>query len=325
MGSVSVEQNIQHSVLRRGSRERRWFQNLLYVPVFRQGGELLQPSSLVPLSSAVHDGAVQVTETGRVSSLRVASSSGFPVLALAGSYLQGGRQDRMITSSIVIAEGSSGEVPVRCVEHGRWNSAGQEGAFSVPASQSMVASVVCSGSSTIDQCAVWDTVQDLSVSVSLPNATQRHGQTIADMKSSIGQYTGNIAVAQLPTDAVGCLFVAFLNRFRVHFALDLFATPELCSFYFPQLCESVALSAIAGRVADGSFDYKQHLRVRGMWEAVMHNLNCAHLELEHIPSNAGELRTKPMAQSKSGCSVSELSFNGRKIHTMLRWTAAIAS
>lgn len=66
---------------------------------------------------------VTVTEVGggEVPVLRVSNPLPVPVLLPEGETLIGGRQNRVLNVSVLVPAGSSTDVPVSCVEAGRWN------------------------------------------------------------------------------------------------------------------------------------------------------------------------------------------------------------
>ncbi|MFY9639295.1 MAG: ARPP-1 family domain-containing protein [Rhodomicrobium sp.] len=88
-------------------------------------------SGTVPLTlqEALVKGTVRVVETGSVNELRIENSGNEDVFIQSGDIVKGGRQDRVLTVSLVLPK-NSGEVPVAafCVEHGRWSARGAEDA-----------------------------------------------------------------------------------------------------------------------------------------------------------------------------------------------------
>jgi hypothetical protein len=78
------------------------------------------------LSQAVEQGTMEVLESESVNVLRVGYSNPIPTPILI-PYLQvvtGGKQDRMVTVPIILspatAKGETRDIPVNCVEQGRW-------------------------------------------------------------------------------------------------------------------------------------------------------------------------------------------------------------
>jgi hypothetical protein len=56
-----------------------------------------------------------------VNNLTLTNKAGKPLFMLAGEVIIGGKQDRIIGQNTIIAANATLEVPVFCVEHGRWD------------------------------------------------------------------------------------------------------------------------------------------------------------------------------------------------------------
>lgn len=87
------------------------------------------------------DGSVEVHETGTVSELLVENRGAQEVFIQAGDIVKGGRQDRVLTVSVVLPP-KSGKVPVGafCVEQGRWSARGKESAAKFASAEASVPS-----------------------------------------------------------------------------------------------------------------------------------------------------------------------------------------
>jgi hypothetical protein len=79
------------------------------------------------LQEALAKGHVQVVETGQVNELQVENAGSEPVFIQAGDIVKGGKQDRVLTVSLLLPP-KSGRVPIAsfCVEQGRWTARGKE-------------------------------------------------------------------------------------------------------------------------------------------------------------------------------------------------------
>ena len=75
------------------------------------------------LQEALAKGVVQVEETGEVNDLMIENTGEEPVFVQSGEIVKGGRQDRVLVSSLVLPP-RSGRVSLAafCVEHGRWSA-----------------------------------------------------------------------------------------------------------------------------------------------------------------------------------------------------------
>src|SRR5262249_1007423 len=76
-----------------------------------------------PLGGAVAEGSFEVTEVsaaGSVPTLKVVNKGPRPVFLMAGEHLAGGKQNRVLNASILVAGQAELPIPVSCVERGRW-------------------------------------------------------------------------------------------------------------------------------------------------------------------------------------------------------------
>jgi hypothetical protein len=81
------------------------------------------------LQEALANGSAQVRETGNVNQLEVENTGDTEVFIQSGDIVKGGRQDRVLTVSLIIPP-HSGPMPIAsfCVEQGRWSGRGKEDA-----------------------------------------------------------------------------------------------------------------------------------------------------------------------------------------------------
>lgn len=88
-------------------------------------------SGPVPLTlqEGLGSGVVEVEETGNVRQLRIENKGDVPVFVQFGDLVKGGRQDRVLTMSLLVPP-RSGKVAIGayCVEQGRWAQRGGEDA-----------------------------------------------------------------------------------------------------------------------------------------------------------------------------------------------------
>lgn len=98
-------------------------------------------SGPVPLTlqEALAKGSVILHETGSVQELRIENKGSEPVFVQSGDLVKGGRQDRVLTVSLVIPP-ASGPVAIGafCVEQGRWSKRGLEDATRFSASDQQI-------------------------------------------------------------------------------------------------------------------------------------------------------------------------------------------
>jgi hypothetical protein len=86
-------------------------------------------SGAVPLTldEALAKHAVRVHETGNVNELQIENLSADEVFVQSGDIVKGGKQDRVLTVSLILPP-KSGKIPIAsfCVEQGRWTARGKE-------------------------------------------------------------------------------------------------------------------------------------------------------------------------------------------------------
>ncbi|HEU4735249.1 MAG TPA: DUF6569 family protein [Kofleriaceae bacterium] len=78
---------------------------------------------LLVLDEAMAQNQVKIQEIaeGNVNGLTFINKADHPVFVMAGEVIIGGKQDRIIGRNTVIPAKTTQEVPVYCVEHGRWD------------------------------------------------------------------------------------------------------------------------------------------------------------------------------------------------------------
>jgi hypothetical protein len=101
-------------------------ESLALVPIVGDGTKAEQ--DLLVLDEAMAEKLVRVTEfdEGNVNSLNLQNRADKPVFLLAGEVIIGGKQDRIIGRNTIIPAKTTQQVPVYCVEHGRWDNKTKE-------------------------------------------------------------------------------------------------------------------------------------------------------------------------------------------------------
>ena len=141
----------------------------------------LHGHDLPPITSGAKAG-LQINELQRatVQSLVVHNPMKTPILIVEGEQLDGGKQNRIVNASVLVGPDSTVEIPVSCVEAGRW---GQDreykhaDAFSAPrirhqTQASVTEAVSNQGGRLSDQGLVWAAVDDTLNDLRLRSATQ---------------------------------------------------------------------------------------------------------------------------------------------------------
>lgn len=120
-----------------------------------------------PLVSA-DTSTVTVTEVAdaTVPTLTITNTGSLPTLVAEGEVLSGGQQDRVVNTSVLVPATTNLDVPVSCVEHGRWGGGRGFSRQARYASRrvrrakniSVTENVRTGGSKASDQGRVWDIV-----------------------------------------------------------------------------------------------------------------------------------------------------------------------
>lgn len=136
----------------------------------------------LPGISALNSGVARFEEqpSPTVSLLRLVTETDLPVFFPEGDTLVGGLQNRVLNVSVLAAPHKETELPVSCVEQGRWNShrGFQHGGSFAPRSVrhqknvSVSHSLAYSESRRSDQAAVWARVEDELSRAGVRSSTQ---------------------------------------------------------------------------------------------------------------------------------------------------------
>lgn len=152
------------------------------------------------LEQALDGGPFKITEVsegGSVPFLRAENGGSNPVLILDGEELVGGKQNRIVNTSIIILPGKVRHIPVSCMEAGRWLRQGEdfsagEALFRAKSRAVHKASVTSSlrreGNFQSDQSAVWDEVTFSLAEMDAPSATSDYRAGRAKVAHQIESY-----------------------------------------------------------------------------------------------------------------------------------------
>ena len=97
--------------------------NVSIVPVISREGEKQVGEEYATLAEAKKNAWIEIIEVpgeGDVDTLKVRNVGPKPILLLSGELLLGGKQDRVVGKDTIVPPGKEVDVPVYCVEPGRW-------------------------------------------------------------------------------------------------------------------------------------------------------------------------------------------------------------
>ena len=127
------------------------------------------PFNYLTLSAAYAEDQVVVSEkpSASVPTLLIINRAELPILILDGEEIVGGRQNRVVNTTLLVPARSTFQLDVTCVEHGRWDPVAEEtfapGETLYPTltqqkAAQVAASLSSSGVPHADQSAVWDEI-----------------------------------------------------------------------------------------------------------------------------------------------------------------------
>lgn len=220
-------------------------ENLVVVPVY--GPE--SGPRVVALAEALRRDAADVKEAGergKVNAVRVTNRSIDYLLLFGGEEIAGGKQDRIVNATVVVGPGETIEVPVSCVERGRWK--GELGGFraarrAVPPSMrgrnagTLTTTLCLSGVWDVGQSRVWGDVERMarrrnavSETRAFAAVAERDGDAVEDFVVRIRPLPGQTGLAAY----VSGRFVS----------LDVFGQAEVYAQVHDMIVRSCAMEAI---------------------------------------------------------------------------------
>jgi len=228
----------------------RTFENLTMVPML--GGQVGEPDYLL-LDEALQQKLVKIKEKskeGSVPELKLKNKSDRPVLILDGEELVGAKQNRVMNLSILAPGGKTIEIPVSCVEQGRWRSVSREFSSSPRAhyamgrmakmravSQSMIAGT----GHASDQAQVWADIGQKAATLGAHSPTGAMSDVYEQHLTPIEDYVNAFSAAE---GQAGALFA--IDGRIVGF--DLFDSQVTLRHLLPKLIRSYALDALESKL-----------------------------------------------------------------------------
>ncbi len=220
------------------------------------GPDSLVGRRLLPLARALHQQKVIVRETGDVSQLTIENLSEEEVFVQAGEIVKGGRQDRVLSTDLVLPP-RSGRVGIGsfCVENGRWRKRGAEAADRFASSEANLAhkelklanrrgaqGEVWAGVASVQQ----KLAKNLNGEVRAPQSASSLQLTLESERVTAGVDGYLRALAPLldaHPDALGYVFAigGELN------SAEIYGSPALFRELWPKLLRASAVEAVAER------------------------------------------------------------------------------
>jgi len=199
------------------------------------------------LPEALADGSAEVSEIsegGSVPTLHVINRGSRDVLLLDGEELVGAKQNRVLNTTVLVRAHSTLEVPVSCVEQGRWQYNGRRfssSAHSLYASMRLKkaaqvhASLRLGQSFSSDQVAIWSDLGERAKALKVKTAAM--AGAFAARAPELDDYTAALAPG---TDQVGALVYGG----GAWWGMDVLASPRLFAAAWPRILSGYVLDAL---------------------------------------------------------------------------------
>ena len=188
----------------------------------------------------------EVSESGSVPTLLLENNADQALFLLDGEELVGAKQNRILNLTLLVPAKTKLEIPVSCVEQGRWShrteafESSERAFFSkgrARKAQRVSASLRDSGTRHSDQGEVWDDIGNMMFRMEVDSDTDAIADAFEQFAGSVDQY---VAAFSTTETQVGACFV--INGKIC--GLELFDVSDTCSKLMPKLIRSYALDAI---------------------------------------------------------------------------------
>lgn len=237
---------------------------LALVPVYR--GEQIDPVAYRTLPDALGSGAATISEhtSATVPSLRLVNHGQLPILLLDGEEVAGGLQNRVVNTTLLIASTCVFDLPVSCIEHGRWHAVRKDfeaGEAVHPTLRRQKAEQVTAGFAAAsaplaDQSAVWAEVAERQRRTGTRSATSA-------LRDAFVMRQRDLAIVErelrFPTDHPTGVVALVAGRAM---CADLFDRSDTLRQYWSRLIRSYALEAIGEATEEPRLDSARRLLSR---------------------------------------------------------------
>lgn len=226
--------------------------DLIMMPLLGRG---LAEADYLLLDQALESGTARVTEisdAGSVPTLRFENDGDRPVLLLDGEELVGAKQNRILNLSVLAPANQTIEIPVSCVEAGRWSRVSAEFSSAKRAhyaagrarkAAQVSLSLSSYGSRLSDQSDVWADISEKSARMQTLSHSGAAAALYENWQAELADYEA--AFQSVPAQ----LGVIFVLDGKV-ISLDLFDCSQTCAAVLPKLIQSCALDALDARMTD---------------------------------------------------------------------------
>jgi hypothetical protein len=219
------------------------YKNLKIFPI--HAIKTLSTQSYVTLDEATDKGWIKIKEvgSGQVNFVTIKNTGNKMVFLLTGEVISGAKQDRMLSTDVLLPANSSWtQVPVFCVEHGRWTQISPE----FKSEKMLVPNAVRQKAKVSEsQSEVWDeiaTSQD-RLGVASGTGTITANYEDKDVQTKIDEYEKEFK--KFPELSPTTIGVVVTTGDRV-ICFDMFANIALLKKYWKKLIRSYTMDALYG-------------------------------------------------------------------------------
>jgi hypothetical protein len=232
VGNMKIEPSVSH-------------QRLTIIPITMKESA---PIDYLLLPEAQEKEAVQVEEVsneGSVPTLNLVNRGEEPVFVPDGMLLIGGKQNRTVNISLIVGGGSKTEIPVSCVEQGRWRNAGRSHS-SADISDTMLRKMMCLDSSEslaramrvkVDQQKVWNHVEESLQLSDLRSPTISYAALYDDLETQTAEFADKLKPPRNACGVVGLLDGRILS-------LDIYDKAKTLQQLWPQLLRGYLVESL---------------------------------------------------------------------------------
>jgi hypothetical protein len=188
----------------------------------------------------------EIDEGGSVPTIRVTNKSDLMAFLMAGEQLVGAKQNRVLNVSLMVPPSASLDIPVSCVEAGRWNDRSAKFASGGSMSHSKLRKMMSKqihrgrrsgGTPTSDQMAVWNEVERKLSAMRSSSPSQAFEQVYKDHAARLNDLSSRLQPPE------GCHGVLFAVAGRIEGA-DLFDQPATLAKLWTKLVRGYVIDAM---------------------------------------------------------------------------------
>lgn len=230
--------------------EAQSFANLQMVPLLATAPGIADYLTLAEAQAEGLAVVTEVSESGSVPTLLLENNADQAVFLLDGEELVGAKQNRILNISLLVPPKTKLEIPVSCVEQGRWSRRSHEFAstertfFSrgrARKAERVSENLRERSVAESNQAEVWDDISYKMASMSVDSRTQAMADAYETFAGSVEEYVDGFTIADTQ---VGACF-AINGKIR---GIEVFDKSDTCRKLLPKLIRSYALDAIEERL-----------------------------------------------------------------------------